>query len=401
MVASRLRGSVLGLVTAAALFSGRPAIAQNFDANIVSRVDNFIPPPKSTVLPTKTKQVEVTQTEHYTETIEETHTLTSEERDALARDLGVVVPLGLRSTTARRAYLNLRNVPTKVTKTVRKEKTRKVTKIVEKKEPRKTTASISPNLNFTYSSNANLTNIDVLADSIEGQSANLLILVPAGGDEDTVAFTLGPTAVRYVDIGANSFDAVNANITYTHLIGRRQTAPGFTTGGTATTDLFSAGIDGTSVYEPGFGASEIAVATPSITWSRGNIGLGNSLCGPKGSEAYCYYANVSVKLAEYLADISTQTKSAATFGTTLGWRPPINGLSVTASGSVKAVYFSDYPGGRQDLLFDGTANFFWSPNANLTVGAGVEFTQQISSHSDLDWNGFNLLPQVLLNWQFH
>ena len=73
------------------------------------------------------------------------------------------------------------------------------------------------------------------------------------------------------------------------------------------TDLLTIGLDGTSVYEAGFGAEQISIATPSIGWSRSNIGLGNRLCGEKGAEAYCYYANISVSLRESLADVETQT----------------------------------------------------------------------------------------------
>jgi hypothetical protein len=54
-----LRRSVLALLTAAAFGDGSAALAQGFDANIVSRIDSFIPPSPETVLPTKTKKVTV------------------------------------------------------------------------------------------------------------------------------------------------------------------------------------------------------------------------------------------------------------------------------------------------------------------------------------------------------
>ena len=107
----------------------------------------------------------------------------------------------------------------------------------------------------------------------------------------------------------------------------------------------SLGLDGTSVYEAGFGAEQISIATPSIGWSRSNIGLGNGLCGEKGAEAYCYYANISVSLRESLADVETQTSTQALIETTIGWRPPLKNFSVSATGSVQDVAFADYPGG--------------------------------------------------------
>jgi hypothetical protein len=37
----------------------------------------------------------------------------------------------------------------------------------------------------------------------------------------------------------------------------------------------------------------------------------------------------------------------------------------------------------------------------VTLGAGVKFTQQLSTQSDLDWNGFTAFPQVVLNMKFY
>jgi len=314
--------------------------------------------------------------------------------------MGVVVPLGLRSTTARKAYLNLRNVPTYRVIKVRKQKTRVITEIVEKKVPRKTVARAIASTGYSYATNANQVNVGITPDSIGNQSGNLLILVPTGREEDTVSFLLGPSAVRYATLNSSSFDALNGSITYTRLLGRRQTASGLSTGGTATTDLLTIGVDGISVYEPGFGANQIMVATPSIGWSRSNIGLGNRLCGDKGSEAYCYYADVSVTLLESLADIESQINTAAVFQTTIGWRPPVKNLSLSATGSLQGVFFSDYPGGRQDLVFVGSGSLNWTPNAKISLGAGVRFTQQLSTQSDLDWNGFTAFPQAQLNVKF-
>jgi len=255
-----LRRSLLVLAATAAVFGGNPAIAQSFDPNIVSRVDSFIPPAPQTVLPSKTTKVPVKKTKQVTVTVEEKKNLTIEEREAKARAIGIVVPLGLRSTTARRAYLNMRGVPSQIVTHVRKQKSRTVTTIVEKREPRKTVVRGSASGGYNYASNANQTNIDIIADSIDSQNANLLVLVPAGREEDTVSFLLGSTDTRYANLNSSSFDALNGSITYTRLLGRRQTAEGLNTGGTATTDILTVGLDGTSVYESGFGAEEIAIA---------------------------------------------------------------------------------------------------------------------------------------------
>ena len=111
----------------------------------------------------------------------------------------MVVPLGLRSTTARKAYLNLRKVPTYKTVKVKKQKKRTFTEIVEKKLPRKTTVNGIATGGYNYASNANQADIDIIAETqpVDSQNANLLILMPAGREEDTVSFLLGPSAVRY------------------------------------------------------------------------------------------------------------------------------------------------------------------------------------------------------------
>ncbi len=129
--------------------------------------------------------------------------------------------------------------------------------------------------------------------------------------------------------------------------------------------------------------------------------LGNRLCGEKGAEAYCYYANISVSLRESLADVETQTSTQALIETTIGWRPPVKNFSVSATGSVQGVAFADYPGGRQDVVLIGSGSLNWTPSEKLSFSAGASFTQQLSTQSDLDWNGWNAYPQAVLNLKFY
>jgi hypothetical protein len=46
----------------------------------------------------------------------------------------------------------------------------------------------------------------------------------------------------------------------------------------------------------------------------------------------------------------------------------------------------------------GTDGFAW---ASCSLSTGVKFTQQISSHPDLDWNGVNVIPRILFNMKFY
>ncbi|HLO23048.1 MAG TPA: hypothetical protein VK193_06480, partial [Methyloceanibacter sp.] len=112
---------------------------------------------------------------------------------------------------------------------VRKRKSRTITTIVEKKEPRKIVVRGGASGGYNYASNANQTNIAIIADSIDSQNANILVLVPAGREEDTVSFLFGSTDTRYAGLNSSSFDALNGSIIYTRLLGRRQTAEGLNT----------------------------------------------------------------------------------------------------------------------------------------------------------------------------
>ena len=201
---------------------------------IVSRVDSFIPPPQQTVLPTKTQEVPVKKTEEVTVTVTEQKDLTLEEREAKAKQMGIVVPLGLRSPTARRAYLNMRGMPTQVVTHVRKRKLRTITAIVEKTEPRKIFVTGGASGGYNYASNANETSIDIIADSIDSENANILVLVPQAARKTRSRFFFGSTDTRYVDLNSSSFDTLNSSIIYTRLLGHSQTMAGLNTPGTAT-----------------------------------------------------------------------------------------------------------------------------------------------------------------------
>jgi hypothetical protein len=51
--------------------------------------------------------------------------------------------------------------------------------------------------------------------------------------------------------------------------------------------------------------------------------------------------------------------------------------------------------------FIGSGNFQLAAEAGCRPEWGVKFTQRVSSHSDLDWNGFNLIPRILFNMKFY
>ena len=68
---------------------------------------------------------------------------------------------------------------------------------------------------------------------------------------------------------------------------------------------------------------------------------------------------------------------------------------------MQGVAFADYPGGRRDVVLIGSGSLNWTPSEKLSFSAGVSFTQQLSTQSDLDWNGWNAYPQAVLNLKFY
>jgi hypothetical protein len=191
-----------------------------------------------------------------------------------------------------------------------------------------------------------------------------------------------------------------ASAKYSKVLGTRYLSD-FRTGGTGTTDIVSLGVGGVSVFDPGFDESQINIVTPSAVWSRSNIGVGTRMCGAPGAEAYCTYASIAASLTEGFADDTSQNNSTAYFEATLGWRTPVNGLSLSATGSIQGTQYWDYPGGRQDLILVGSGTVSWDPTANVSLSAGLQFTEQASTQEDLNWNGFNVLPQLVLNVKFN
>jgi hypothetical protein len=93
----------------------------------------------------------------------------------------------------------------------------------------------------------------------------------------------------------------------------------------------------------------------------------------EGERVLCYYGDVSLSLGESVADVQSQTNGWVEIDTTIGWRPPVKNLSLWATGSVQGAVYSDFPGGRQDLIFIGSGNFsgLWMPGCHLERGREV------------------------------
>jgi hypothetical protein len=54
------------------------------------------------------------------------------------------------------------------------------------------------------------------------------------------------------------------------------------------------------------------------------------------------------------------------------------------------------------VVLIGSGSLNWTPSEKLSFSAGVSFMQQLSTQSDLDWNGERLpaggaQPEILLN----
>jgi hypothetical protein len=134
--------------------------------------------------------------------------------------------------------------------------------------------------------------------------------------------------------------------------------------------------------------------TPNATVARRNIPLSDAICGEGDGRRFCYYADVSANLGFTFSDVVPQQNLNGYVAGTLGWRIPAYFLALTLSGRVAAREYTDFPGGRRDLILSGGPGLSYAPNDNFNVALGVSYFQQYSSLDRARWNGFVFISRV-------
>lgn len=390
----------VGIVIVSAITECTPVSAQNLDVNLLSRVETFIPEPQPTAVPKQKVTVPVTREVSETETVQEQidRPLSELEQEAEEKGFAVTSFAGM-SDADKRAYF--KSVGIKTTETITRRRVVKRT-VTEKKEielPAKIQVLLSGTAAYNWQSNATQSPTDIVADSIANNYAALTLIVPVGAKDDSVTTSFGPKAVRYATLDTASFDALVASSIYSHPLPKRYLSA-YRTNGTATQDFLSFAVQGLSFYEPGFGSNSLRVISPIATWKRSNIPVSSKICGAPGKEAYCYFADVELDLSKSWTSISSQDNANATLAVAFGWRTPVKGLTLAAGGSVVGRHYTNFKGGREDLVFVPIVKGSWSPHPKVTLSAGTTYTDQTSSQPLAEWSGFNLFPQATLNVKF-
>lgn len=394
MSISYARLSILVVAIAFAMSaSGQPANAQ-IDPNIQVRLDTFIPRPDVRVRPPETERVQVQRRETVVVT-EETPIPLAQQRALLTRSqkaqgIESLLDISKLPVATQKAILRDNKIPDSIKRQVKK--TRVVTKTVVQPKPPITEVILSGSGNFLYDTNATKSNRNRIADGSFADSNLLYINIPVGAD--TISLSSGLAVQRYMTLIGRSSDVVVGDAIYKKFLGATLGPGGARL--TTTSDGVSFGVITRTVYQPGLSNHQLSLVTPSAAWSRSNIPLGNEINGTGADQAYRYFASIVASVGYTLSDVATQENLSARTALTVGWRTPITGLTLTATGIVQGRHYTSFPGRREDLYLEANGAVTWQKD-NVALSGLMTFAHQESSQRALIWTGFTASPQVRLD----
>jgi hypothetical protein len=279
------------------------------------------------------------------------------------------------------------------TRTVRKKKV--VTENVLVTKPRETRVTFGASTQAVFDTNAAKTPRAV-GDTVFGTTGSITVNVPIGL-ADNFIFQTGVSDQRYAKLVAKDVDILINSATYNQVL--NIVVPG-KTDGTTTSDVMSYSLGSSTVYGSGFNPYLVELFTPSIAWARNNMDLGGTVCGPKGKEAFCV-AGTFVAEGEFtFSDVATQRNASSKLVGAVTWQTPIAGLTASAGGFIQGRHFTEFPGGRDDLILQASARADWIPNAYVQLSGVLQVTQQFSTVKVLEWNGLAVFPYVKLKVTF-
>ncbi|MGY2939615.1 hypothetical protein ACVWZ6_009217 [Bradyrhizobium sp. GM6.1] len=388
-----MHGSLLrlsGLIAAIVLISTVAAFAQ-VDPNLQVRIETLTPP--------RDRKPDLPQTEIVTKKRVQTYTTTetvavpAEEQqrrlDKLLAEKQLALP---ESADARERAIKKFGLD-RETRTVRRKKV--VTETVLVTKPRETKVTVSASTQSVFDNNAAKTPIHV-RDTVFGSTGLVTVNVPVGV-ADNFFFQTGVSDQRYARLTAKNVEILINNATYNQVLS--VIVPG-KSDGTTTSDVLSYSLGSSTVYGSGFNPYQVELFTPSIAWARNNMDLSGTVCGAGSQAAFCV-AGTFVAEGEYtFSDIATQRNASSRLSGAVTWQTPVAGLTASAGGYVQGRHFTEFPGGRDDLILQASARADWIPNSNVQVSGVLQFTQQFSTVKVLEWNGFAVFPYVKLKVTF-
>ena len=120
------------------------------------------------------------------------------------------------------------------------------------------------------------------------------------------------------------------------------------------------------------------------------------MCGDTGKEQFCHSTTLSVAARYVFADVPSREYAASKIAGKVSILGEIKGLALYATGSVDFKFYTDFPGGRRDIVYVAGSEIEWNLNDFVALTAGLNFTYQSSTVSAAEWNGFSMGPQAKL-----
>jgi hypothetical protein len=386
----RVNGSRILFVLTAFSAMSAPAFGQVVDPNLQVRIENALPPPDIQPQLPVIEQVPVQVPQ--TVTITETATLSQEQRiqrlQKIESKRGEAASLARLSPEELEARLQANGIGKTEKQTYKV--TKYHTKFVPKVVPRTTQVFVAAQTQAAFDTNATKSNLARVSDWVATSNASLTVKIPIGL-ADSLVFQTGVADLHYAKLVSRDVEILANSASYVQVLSQVQ-RPGLSSPDTITVDAISYSFASSTVFGSGFRPYQVELFTPSVSWARTNINVGGTVCGPKDHEAYCI-AGTAAASGEYTSsDVASQQNFAAKLQGGLKWQTPIDGLTTAATGYVQAKYFTDFPGGRQDLILQGAARVDYALTPTVTLSGVMQLTQQFSTVRALEWNGLALFP---------
>lgn len=370
---------------------GPAAWAQDF--NLEARSEAFAPKVVDTTSAPSVERRVVTQPAIYGETTVQVRLTDEQQMDVLARKRGVA-----KSTLRAQAPAELDAMLATIPKTI----TKKVPRLIrparviveEKPKPRSVDYFFSANTGYGYDTNANNSRANAIADSIASASAAFRTQIPVGAGADALNLVIGSSSVRYDKLTVQDFDQLTGNAVYGHEFGSTAGSTKTASADTAIKNILNVGIEGRSVHERGYGIIKGQFLTPSVSLARSNMPLSDALCGDVGKERFCHSGTLSVAARYVFADVASREYAATKIAGKITFLGDIKGLVFNATGSMDFKQYTNFPGGRRDIVYVAGGDMEWKINSYASLAAGITFTQQTSTFAAAEWNGFSMGPQL-------
>lgn len=364
------------------------------DPNLQTRLETILPTPRDTYLPPKKELVPVQRQRDVPVTVFEPVDLTASEMRKVLENKGKLQTYSV--TPSKEALVKLME-EAKEPLTRLQPKTIFVTKTVtdyeEKTVAPKPQVTLELPASYSYNSNALTSNKNRVADWIRASGPELTVKVPLTASE-TFAFYLNPGLLRYDDSTFRDSDALTSQLSYTRLLNQSYSQEAVKNPGTAQLELLVLKFRTISSFQPGFVGPTLNFYTAGADWNLLNIALGTSLCGEGKGKVNCFFANLSAGGNYTWVDDSSLDNAGVLGSATLGWNIKPSVLTLKLGGSLSGKFYARYTGNRQDLIMSGGPTLVWTPNGSITITAQYKYTSQISSQSPLDWDGYQLLPEI-------